>query len=121
MASAGHHAVGKAGLHHHDAEVQHVVQLLVGGFGGHALRFAQLVELACKLGAQLGRARVHDPRTVESVCGGFDGGRVAKDDEVGHAVGQDALRSRQRTLVVAFREHDGLLVLRGSGEHGIEK
>ena len=121
MACAGHHAVGAAGLHHHHAEVQHVVHEAHRRLGRHPLGLAQLVERLGEPFAQLGRARVDDARTAELVGAGRDGVGVAEDDEVGDVVGQDALGRRQGALVVAFGQHDRLAIRFGAGEHRFQE
>ena len=121
VARAGHHAVGAARLHHHHAEVQDVVHELLGLLGRHSLRLAQLVELRCEPGAQIGRARVDDARAVKCVRAGCDGVRVAQDDQVGDVVGKDALGGGQRALVVALGQHDRLTVRFGAGEHRFQE
>ena len=45
MASAGDHAIGFAGFHHHHAEIQDVVKLGARLFNGHALVLASLEQL----------------------------------------------------------------------------
>ena len=121
VARAGNHAVGTAGLHHHDAEVQHVLHRFGGLFRGHALVLAQLVERVGELGGKLGRARVDQLRAFEVAPRCLDALDVAQDDEVRHILRQDSLGGFKRARVVAFCQHDGLLVGFCASDHGFQK
>ena len=121
MTGARHHAVRFAALHHHDAEIQDVGNLVECVFGRHSLVFAQLIEASCELLTQIRRFGVDDADSAKLAASRLQLLFAAKDDYVAGVVRDELLGRFERAGVVALGQHDRLLVGLRSREHGFQK